>query len=1015
MVPQLVTQLDLDAPLVVVVGQASALRSEVSRAVSGMGLHTIVCSETEIQTTVDEASLGYAYKIIWLVSPLEYFTQHVQNLKNYIEPFSKKVIIVQPIMDGVVTQSDSVFHTTWKKVTELQREIILDINAVFDNSLFIFAKNLFGTPLFPLEICSIHVNKNIMYDPGVQLSLLSIEAFVQRAVPLFFKPAPQHSFCFSGESVHSSQLVEEITQLFGSYYQLDLVIKHEKTEIISSIPFEVSEITIKYISSASITDEFVRSWKDAPSKLNSYIPSIQLRNTQPQIVQKYVEQNFEPFVQADVNDEPDVLPDKNVQIEAEVTAVPPQEKSVAFKETFIVETEETDTVIRASDEGIFITTETETNSTETKKNQENLDINTELSRIFKEPRTAVRVARVESMAHTELKHTGKSKRKKVLFYGGLGFIGVGFGIATLIAVFIGTQFMVKRQLLAVAKTAVQQTVDRQSWSNLQKMASFLEIQAKSYGTIFDLALISDAEHLVAVTSQLSEVSFLLEDMKETSQTMYYRLMGLDEGSVFEVSSDLSSKSETAYENLSLVTAGIDQIPFGEDDTQKTAILTDYQLKIEAMRNGLMTQHQILPLMQDLFGGTKKTYLILFQNEQELRPTGGFIQAAAVVTFSEGRLISSQVFSSYDIDALVSGTVAPPDDLPTYLGEQQWYFRDSNWNPDFTQAAAKASWFMTKAAGGKIDGVIALDLKSTGMMVDALGPLEIAEHNEVVTSKNLDALMEHHSEKLLVKGTTEKAYSVLLLERLLDKIKTAQPEKISGFLTAVHDGLQQNEILISSTDTSVQDLLTTMGWTGSLVKPECPMQFSSEVCTVDTIAQVAANTGVNKANYYLEENIDHTVELLPGVAQHTRTIQIENTADINAWPKGDYRAYYRFYLNSSAQVSDVIVNNKKLSKSELTERIEQGRTMVGFLVMVPIQAQTEIILKYSVPLSGEAGYSYAFFDQKQPGTDIPTTVTIVPFSGLKPAKIAPQAEVTPSGIVFETEHRDSHGFYGVEFR
>lgn len=90
-------------------------------------------------------------------------------------------------------------------------------------------------------------------------------------------------------------------------------------------------------------------------------------------------------------------------------------------------------------------------------------------------------------------------------------------------------------------------------------------------------------------------------------------------------------------------------------------------------------------------------------------------------------------------------------------------------------------------------------------------------------------------------------------------------------------------------------------------------------------------------------------------------------------------------------------------------------MVGFLVTVPIEAQTEIVLQYSVPLSGEAGYSYALFDQKQPGTAIPTTITIVPYSGLRPAKIAPQAEITPDGIVFETENRNSHGFYGVEFR
>lgn len=1018
MVPQLVTQLDLDAPLVVVVGSPDVLRNSVSRAVSSMGLHTITCSEAEISQVVDRESLGYAYKIIWIVSPLKYFSETTDAFKRYIQDFSKKVIIVQPLLEGVTVTSSSIFQETWQKITLLQQEIILDINAHFDSSLFIFGKNIHGTALFPLEFITMHADKNILYDPGCELSLLSIESFVQAAVPYFFKPAPQQSFCFSGVRTHSSEVVAEAAHLFLAYFQSKMVIKHEQMTPSSSTPFEVKTIVIESVSPSSILDAYVRGWKQGSSKIRAFIPPIQIKQVQPEPQVMDVVETHTPLPTAVERPQPSIERESQqhtVSLSVSQNTTKSTQTQTLSQSELISETDtfsgETKTVQQTQE----IVTVEERAVEPPKQPLENLDINTELSRIFKEPRTAVKVSRVEKMVNTELKYTGKSKRKKILFYGGLGFIGIGFGFVALLAIFMGTQFLVKRQLLAVAKTAVQQSVEPSDWSSLQKTASFLEVQSKSYGALFDLAIISEADQLVSITSQLSDVAFLLEDMKKTSQTMYYRLMGEDDGSVFEVSSQLSSQAETAYENLSLVTAGIEQIPFGEDDTQKQEIVSKYQEKINEMRDGLMTQRQILPLMQDIFGGTKKTYLILFQNEQELRPTGGFIQAAALVTFSEGRLIATQVFSSYDVDSLVSGTVAPPEDLPKYLGEQQWYFRDSNWNPDFPQAAAKASWFMSKAAGGKIDGVIGLTVTSTGDLIDALGPLEIAEHNEVVTSKNLNALMEHHSEKLLVKGSTEKAYSVLILERLLEKVKTAQPEKIPGFLQAVHSNLEENQLLISSTDTAVQDLMTTLRWTGALVKPECPAQFSSEICTVDAIAQVAANTGVNKANYYLKENVDHTVELLPGIAQHTRTIQIENTATINAWPKGDYRAYYRFYLNPSAQVTEVMVNNKKLGKDELTERIEQGRGMVGFLVTVPIQAQTEIVLKYTVPLSGEAGYSYAFFDQKQPGTDIPTTVTIVPYSGLKPAKIAPQAEVTSGGIVFETEHRYSHGFYGVEFR
>ncbi|MCA9368710.1 DUF4012 domain-containing protein [Candidatus Woesebacteria bacterium] len=1003
MVPQLVTHLDSDAPLVVVVAAPGKLRSELVRAISEMGLHTEVSSYSDFEHSISQETLERAYKIVWVIDALQFFSREVQHIMQSLAVYSRKTVIVQPIVDSITSSRPTPFSSTWQKISELQTEIILNINGSFDESVFMFAKNLLGSSLFPLEIATIQLDKNLMYDPNIYLSFISIDAFIHQVVPLFFRPS-QQSACFLGQEVPSSQLIEETTLLFSRYYQRELVVKREQLTVVDTVPFPVSEIVLEHLSSLHLVDEFVREYSSrGVSTLEHIIPK---GLQEPQVVSIPTTR----YEKSTVTVEPTLAEMKSEDIH------PQQVAAKSTPPVFEVSREKSFKPEKKQEVELKKSKKTEKDKKSEKiETDEFFDVNQELSRIFKTPRAAEKASRIEKMAHTELKHAGKSKRKRILFYGGLGFIGAGLGVLVLVALFIGTQFFVKKQLLAVAKMTVVDSISTEDWRQLEKSTSFLEIQTTSYGQLFDLSMISDAEHLVDVTTQLINVAFVVHEMDVSVQSLYYRLVGSEDGSAFEVAQNLSSQAETTYENLSLVRAGIEQISFGEDELEKEQILKSYQEKIDEIRKELVTQRQVLPLLQDMFGGTKKTYLILFQNEQELRPTGGFIQAAAVVTFSEGKLITKQVFSSYDIDSLVSGSVAPPDDLPRFLGEENWYFRDSNWNPDFSQAAAKSSWFISKAVGGKVDGVVALTLDSTGDLIDALGPIEMPEHNEVITSKNLPALMEHHSEKLLVENSQEKDYSVLILERLIEKAVTAKPEKISAFFNAIHDNLEEKELLVSSEDTSVQELFSSLGWTGSLIKPNCPAQFTSDVCTVDAIAEVAANTGVNKANYYVTEKVQHTIELLPGVAQHTRTIQIENTADINAWPKGDYRSYYRFYLNSNAQVTEITINNKKLGKADLVERVEQGRSMVGFLVTVPIQAQTEVVLKYSIPLSGEAAYSYAFFDQKQPGADRQTSVTIVPFSGLKPAKIAPQAEVTPGGIIFDTENRKSHGFYGVEFR
>ncbi len=984
MVPQLVTQLDSDAPLVVVVGSSGLLRTEITRGVRALGLQVKAFSEAE--STRFTEHLIQAYKVVWIVSSLSYFSDDSNSVKAVLQAVSKKVVLVVPLAIGIEPTRSTQELSEWQQLSSLQETIILDLNSQFTDSLFIFAENIAFDGVFPLEYCVSKIETGVVIDPGFSFSVQTISAFVTTALPHFFRPGSQQSILISGSLLDSEFYLEEFVRLYFAYFAEQVSIQREYLTPKTAIPFEVNQVVLETQNAQSIVDEYVRTFKNKRSSLKKVAVSQPLARPMFQKQAQVVETK-----------------PASVQIEIEYETVqnqmPKEESTASLVETRAVVAEKP--VIETP---------------KSKEDEELLDINQELSRIFKAPRTVQKAARVEKMAQTEVHHVGKSKRKKILFYGGLGFIGVGFGFLVLIGLFLGTQFFLKRQLFAIAKTAVQtHTVEEKEWNNLRQTAGFLDVQSKTYGAVFDLAMISDADHLVEVTSQLADMSLLLQSTEKDLQDVVYLILGKQDGELEVLTKRMTSQAETTYENLSLVRAGIEVIPFSVASNEKETILLEYQKKIDEIRTALITQRRVLPLLQDIFGGAKKSYLILFQNEQELRPTGGFIQAAALLTFSDGTLISSQVFSSYDIDSMVAGSVAPPEDLPRFLGEQQWYFRDSNWNPDFTSSASKAAWFMTKATGTKIDGVVGMTLKSTADLVEALGPLEIPEHSEIVTHKNIDALMEYHSEKLLIKGDTSKAYSVLILERLVEKIETIKPEKINGFLAAIGKNLDENELLISVTDDTTEEALTTLGWTGVLVRPECPSQFSSQVCLVDTIAQVEANVGVNKANYYLEEAVAHVVELLPGLAQHTRTIRVENTAEINSWPKGDYRAYYRFYVNANAKLDEVTINNRKLTKEDLVERVEQGKSMIGFLVTVPVQAQAEIVLKYSVPLVGDEAYSYAFFDQKQPGRQTSTQVTIIPYSGLKPAKIAPQAEVTAAGIVFDTETRKSHGFYGVEFR
>jgi len=120
----------------------------------------------------------------------------------------------------------------------------------------------------------------------------------------------------------------------------------------------------------------------------------------------------------------------------------------------------------------------------------------------------------------------------------------------------------------------------------------------------------------------------------------------------------------------------------------------------------------------------RTYLLLFQNEDELRATGGFVSAVGRATIDAGKIISLTVEDSYAVDDFTTPYPDAPAPMLDYMGIDLWVLRDSNWSPDFPVAARQAISLYTQTRGGTIDGVIALNQQVVEALVDGLGPLTI---------------------------------------------------------------------------------------------------------------------------------------------------------------------------------------------------------------------------------------------------------------------------------------------------
>ncbi len=391
--------------------------------------------------------------------------------------------------------------------------------------------------------------------------------------------------------------------------------------------------------------------------------------------------------------------------------------------------------------------------------------------------------------------------------------------------------------------------------------------------------------------------------------------------------------------------------------------------IRQKREILTDAVNLLNLTPQLLGiGDEKTYLILLQNNAELRPTGGFIGSYALVSLKNGKLEKFTVEDVYTADGQLKGHVEPPEEIKKHLGEAGWYLRDANWDPDFPTAATKIEWFFEKETGTKVDGVIALNLIVIKDILDAVGPVKLQDYDEMITADNLFEIAEERSEINFFPGSTQKRdFLGKLASNLLYTLENAQTKQILGIATAVSKSLNGKQLLFFTHNSKTQKALNELGWDGSLANTSCDQDLVN--CDKTYIALREANLGVNKANHFLKRNVSINLTVGEDKTETTLKIWYFNNSSENKWPGGTYKNYMRIYFDETKEIKSVKVNGEKLLESQISLKAEHQKQVIGFLMNVPPQKEgiVEIVTSEDGVEFENNQAKIAMLVQKQPGT------------------------------------------------
>lgn len=403
----------------------------------------------------------------------------------------------------------------------------------------------------------------------------------------------------------------------------------------------------------------------------------------------------------------------------------------------------------------------------------------------------------------------------------------------------------------------------------------------------------------------------------------------------------------------------------------SAKIKNAQISLNSLAGICLTMYDLTRITDDLVGTSEpKSYLVLLENNSELRPGGGFIGNFALIEFSGGRLKDITVEDIYAIDGQLKEKIAPPKELKEKLGVDNFYLRDSNWSTDFSLNAQTARDFFRKETGKEVDGVIAIDLTFIQNLLSKLGPVKLDDYGETIDAQNLFDRGEYHSEVGFFPGSTQKkeffsALTRTLISQMLENPKNAWLPLVES----IGSGLSEKHLMISLTDPALSPYVKVHGWD----HPLPPIAFNpaeDNFETRDFLALSEANLGANKANRFLERKISYEMTIGRDADLIAKlTINYQNNSQADTWPAGPYVNFLRVYAPVGAGLISVQNGDVGDIKTVETSTTTSLTTFATF-IEVPPKSSKEITLTYRISKSIklESAPIYHLYVQKQPGTE-----------------------------------------------
>jgi len=305
----------------------------------------------------------------------------------------------------------------------------------------------------------------------------------------------------------------------------------------------------------------------------------------------------------------------------------------------------------------------------------------------------------------------------------------------------------------------------------------------------------------------------------------------------------NAELKEAQENLNKIK--VDDLP---EDKMDEFVKLKQKLPeiIQAIDDFLSNSH----IFADILGGNgPRKFLFLFQNNHEMRATGGFIGSYGLLDIYKGKIRNFFIEGIFNPDGQLVEKIVPPK--PIQKISAAWSLHDSNWFPDFPTSAKKAILFYEKTGGSTVDGVITFTPEVMKKLLEVTGSVEMRDYGVTLTSDNFMETTQYEVEEDYDKRENNpKKILADLASVLLDKLFNSKDvDVILKSIKVFSEGLSQKHILFYSNNDELQKIISEQGWSGEII------ETSKDYLNV-------INTNINgfKTDGVVEEKIEHQAEI-----------------------------------------------------------------------------------------------------------------------------------------------------------